>query len=88
MRAYEEGRTFGFRGSFARLVHVEALLAVGERDQARAKLAAARDRLLKTAALIPDPALRESFFRRVPEHARTLELAEALGDTRIGSEND
>jgi tetratricopeptide (TPR) repeat protein len=57
-----------------RLVHAEALLALGDAGAGEA-LAAARDRLLDRAARIGEPALRESFLAVVPEHARTLALA-------------
>ena len=71
----------GYRGAFARLVHVEALAATGDRAAAHQALAAARDRLLATAGKIGDAALRRSFLEVVPESARTLELArDWLGD--------
>ncbi len=62
--------------SRVRLIHAMALEAVGERDQARAKIAAARDRLLERAEKIDRPQWRRSFLENVPEHARTFELAE------------
>jgi eukaryotic-like serine/threonine-protein kinase len=68
----------GFRGAFARLVHAEALLALGEREQAASALSAARARLLAEAERIRDPALRQSFLSAVPENARTLALAEEV----------
>ena len=61
------------------LVYAEALDASGDRAAARAVIAGARDRLLANAAKITHPALRWSFLTRVPENARTLELAEAWG---------
>jgi ATP/maltotriose-dependent transcriptional regulator MalT len=60
-----------------RLEHAEVLHAVGDHDAARAAIAGARERLLARAAKISDPAMRESFLARVPEHARTLALARA-----------
>jgi tetratricopeptide (TPR) repeat protein len=58
-----------------RLVWAEALEAVGEREAARAAIAQARDKLAAVAARISDEDLRKSFLERVPDHARTLELA-------------
>jgi tetratricopeptide (TPR) repeat protein len=63
----------------ARLVHVEALAAAGDRAAARAALEEARDRLFARAAVIGDPALRTSFLEGVPENARTLDLARLAG---------
>jgi hypothetical protein len=57
-----------------RLVHAEALALAGETATAREALADARARLLARAERIPDPAYRESFLERVPEHARTMTL--------------
>ncbi|MFS8067523.1 MAG: serine/threonine-protein kinase PknK, partial [Byssovorax sp.] len=64
-----------FKGAFARLTLVEALFAAGEEASARATLADARARLLAAAAAIEEPSVRRSFLERVPENARTLELA-------------
>jgi predicted ATPase/predicted Ser/Thr protein kinase len=64
-------------GALAPLIHAEALAAAGERDEARRALLAARERLLARAAKIADPTLRQSFLTAVPEHARTIALAEA-----------
>jgi tetratricopeptide (TPR) repeat protein len=60
-----------------RLVHAEALVANGKRDEARRALDEARTRLLARAELISEPELRKSFLENVPEHARTLALAAA-----------
>jgi eukaryotic-like serine/threonine-protein kinase len=68
--------SLGLRGAFARLVHVEALLALGERGAALAALSEARARLLARADRIGEPARRQSFLSAVPENARTLALAE------------
>jgi tetratricopeptide (TPR) repeat protein len=73
LRALDEGE------SGLRLVHAEALHAAGEVDEARERIAAAREILLARAARIADADLRASFLGRIPEHARTLELAEAWG---------
>ncbi|WP_437783786.1 protein kinase domain-containing protein [Sorangium sp. So ce1097] len=63
------------------LVRAEALEACGAREEARAAIAAARDRLLKRAGRIENPAWRASFLENVPEHARIQALARAwLGD--------
>ncbi|MBI4511586.1 MAG: protein kinase [Deltaproteobacteria bacterium] len=63
--------------ALVRLVYAEALQATGAVEGARAAIAAARDRLVAQAALVTDPALRESLLTRVPEHAHTLSLARA-----------
>ncbi|WP_437999287.1 protein kinase [Sorangium sp. So ce185] len=70
-----------FGGARLRLAHVACLDAVGRRGAAEAALAAARDRLLRIAGTIPDPAYRVSFLEAVPENRTTLALArERLGD--------
>ncbi|WP_237245038.1 MULTISPECIES: serine/threonine-protein kinase [Sorangium] len=70
-----------FQGARIRLAHVACLDAVGRRGAAEAALAAARDRLLRIAGTIPDPAYRKSFLEEVPENRTTLALArERLGD--------
>jgi hypothetical protein len=61
-----------------RLIQVDVLKAAGGADGARAAAAAARDRLLVRAAHITNQAWRESFLTRVPDNARTLQLAEEL----------
>jgi hypothetical protein len=63
----------------ARGVEVEALLAIGERDAARALLGAARAEILAVAAGIEDEALRASFLARGHRAARLLRLASAEG---------
>ncbi|MBI3203905.1 MAG: protein kinase [Myxococcales bacterium] len=60
-----------------RLVFAEALHAVGRVDDARQAIARARARVAETAAKIQDATHRRSFLERVPENARTLELAGA-----------
>ena len=75
MDRYEVMGAFGYRGSFVRLVLVEALEAAGEIDEARAALASARDRLLSRAAAIPDADGRRAYLEGLPENARTLLLA-------------
>jgi hypothetical protein len=81
---YEVMGAFGARGSFARLVLVEALEAAGETEAARTALAAARDRLVERAAAIADPAVRRTFLNTVPENSRTMALARA----RLGVAED
>jgi hypothetical protein len=78
---YEAIGAFGYRGAFARLVHVEALEAVGDHAAACQALAAARDRVIGNAGKIGDPELRRSFLEVVPENARTLALAAQWLDT-------
>ncbi len=56
-----------------RLAQIDAILATG--GDASAPLAAARDRILESAARIGDPDLRRSFLEDIPTHARTLRLA-------------
>jgi eukaryotic-like serine/threonine-protein kinase len=58
-----------------RLSLVQALWQTSDRDRARALLVRARERLLERASAISDPAFSASFLERVPENARTLELA-------------
>jgi tetratricopeptide (TPR) repeat protein len=61
--------------AFVRLVHAETLDALGDHAAAREVLRAAHERLVACAARIDDHELRRSFLERVPENARTLELA-------------
>ena len=75
MKQYEALGAFGFRGAYARLVHVEALEATGDHAKASQALSAARDRLLIQTAKIGDLALRRGFLEDLPENARTLALA-------------
>jgi tetratricopeptide (TPR) repeat protein len=64
--------------SLIRLAHAEALMACGHAAEARAALETARDRVLARAALIEEAPYRRSFLERVPDNARTLELAREL----------
>jgi tetratricopeptide (TPR) repeat protein len=61
-----------------RLMLAECLAAAGEHAAAREAIGRARARLLERAMQITDPARRRSFLEQLPEHARTLQLAEAL----------
>jgi eukaryotic-like serine/threonine-protein kinase len=63
------------REILVRLVLAEALAANAQDEEARRKLAEARDRLLAIAGKIQNPELRRCFLRNVPENARTLQLA-------------
>jgi hypothetical protein len=63
--------------ALVRLVQAETLAARGERDGAHAAIAQARDALLSRAARIGRADWRRSFLQNVPEHARTLELAQS-----------
>src|SRR3569832_1916306 len=77
MGAYDALKAWGFRGAFARLVHAEALWAVGDRDVACMAIGVAKERLLATARRIGDPAREAVFFESLPENARILELSRA-----------
>ncbi len=67
--------------SLIRLTFAEALAAHGDLPAARAAFREARERLLRRAAKVGDPALRRSFLERVPENARTMARArELLGE--------
>lgn len=63
--------------ALARMIFAEARHAVGDLAGARAAILIARDRLHVRAARISDRELRLSFLQRVPENARTLDLAVA-----------
>jgi tetratricopeptide (TPR) repeat protein len=65
--------------SFVRLVHAEVLEGTRDRAGARVAIAEARKRLRARAELIDIPKWRRSFLDRVPENARTLELARDWG---------
>ena len=62
-----------------RLAWAEALEAGGDHAQARAVVAAEATKIAERAGRIRDPALRRAFLERVPENARTLELARRWG---------
>ena len=62
-----------------RLIDMKTADAAGETAHARQALVTAIERLRRRAALIQDPAVRESFLHRVPEHAELLELERAWG---------
>jgi tetratricopeptide (TPR) repeat protein len=61
-----------------RLALAECLIAVGDTLAAREVLEKAAKRILASAEAIEDPAIRESFLTRIPEHRCILELAREL----------
>ena len=58
-----------------RLVHAECLWASGRKAEARDAILLAKERLLQRGARIRKDEWRETFMA-VPDHARTLALAE------------
>src|SRR5262249_28460177 len=56
------------------LAHGEALQAAGKTAEARKGFAEGHRRLMMRAAFIGDAGATESYLRRVPEHARLIEL--------------
>jgi tetratricopeptide (TPR) repeat protein len=69
---YEATRGFGYRGTFARLVHAQALEAAGETEAAATAFEAARKHVAEAAAKIDDAAYRKLFVEAVPENAALL----------------
>jgi tetratricopeptide (TPR) repeat protein len=61
-----------------RLALGECLIAIGDMPAAQEVLEKAAGRILASAETIDDPAIRNSFLTRIPEHRRTLELAREL----------
>jgi hypothetical protein len=76
MRALETTRIEG-GDAYPRVVRVEALLALGRREEALDALRVARVALLHAADRIKSADERECFLSRVPENALTLSLARA-----------
>ncbi|MCG8416383.1 MAG: protein kinase [Proteobacteria bacterium] len=62
--------------SLVRLVYAEALDACGDRKAAREAIALARHSLQQRANKIGQPEWQKSFLENIPDHARTIELAE------------
>ena len=62
-----------------RLAYAEALRACEQQHEARAAIAAARDRLLHRAAQIVDEESRRCFLEAITENARMLALAKEWG---------
>ncbi len=58
--------------SILHLARIEALAASGRKAEEAEALADARERILRIAATIDDPALRESYLTRVEANARTM----------------
>jgi tagatose-1,6-bisphosphate aldolase non-catalytic subunit AgaZ/GatZ len=66
-----------FRSSFLLLAHAESLLALGLVADAAAAVARAAEKVRANAGKIGDPAYREGFLVRVPQHRRILALSGA-----------
>ena len=64
--------------AYIRLAYAEALRAAGDGESARAAIQDAWTRLSARAKKIADERVRERFLTKVPENARTAELARAL----------
>ncbi|MEP7124641.1 MAG: serine/threonine-protein kinase PknK, partial [Byssovorax sp.] len=61
-----------------RLLHAQALEAMGHVPQAQTRINEARLRLMERADRITDTRLRRSFLDHIPENARTLAMASRL----------
>ncbi len=61
-----------------RLVHAQALEAMGRASEAQSRIMEARLRLMERADRITDARLRRSFLDHIPENARTLAMATRL----------
>jgi tetratricopeptide (TPR) repeat protein len=79
MALLERAGSMNYGESLVRLTIAETRMATGDEAGARAALRAARDRLLKRADRITDASVRESFLTRLPDNARTMELAREWG---------
>jgi len=66
-----------------RLAIAECLIATGDALAAQGVLDKASRRILASAEAIDDPAVRESFLNRIPEHRRILELGRELDASKI-----
>ncbi len=73
----DTGLSFG--EGLVRLSHGLALVAAGRHAEAKVAFNAARERLLRRAALISDPELKELFLTAVVENRTTLALAASEG---------
>jgi tetratricopeptide (TPR) repeat protein len=62
-----------------RLALAECLVATGDQPAAQQAVSTTAQWLRTRAETIDDPAMRESFLTRIPEHRRILDLARALG---------
>jgi serine/threonine protein kinase/tetratricopeptide (TPR) repeat protein len=89
--AYEQMNLFGNVADGEAMIHLayaESLIAIGDRAYAAKILAKAMKHLEARASTIDRPDWRESFLGRIPEHRRTLDLADELGVTphRLGEQ--
>ncbi|MFO0676968.1 MAG: protein kinase [Polyangiaceae bacterium] len=75
MEWLDENRAIGPMEGLLRVTYAESLRANGAHAGAREALLEAKARLLGRADRVESPVLRMSFLERVPENARTLELA-------------
>ena len=66
-----------------RLALVECLIAAGDALAAQEILDKAAKRIVTSAEAIEDPASRESFLTRIPEHRRILELTHELATREV-----
>jgi hypothetical protein len=64
-----------------RLALAECLIAAAEQPAAQNAVATTARWLLTRAETIDDPAMRESFLTRIPEHRRILDLARTTSCT-------
>jgi tetratricopeptide (TPR) repeat protein len=71
--------------ALVRLSLVECLVAAGDDLSAREAGLRAYRRLIERAAAIDEPDLRTSFLTSLPDHRRTVELAQRLGLTSAAS---
>jgi hypothetical protein len=69
----------GFAEVRLRVAAAEARHAAGDLDGARAALRSALDHIAQRAERIADPAWRDRYLSRVPDHLRARELAAQLG---------
>jgi hypothetical protein len=67
------------REALVHVTYVEALFAAGRAEEAKSAVTRATERLNARASRIADEERRRGFLTRVPENARTLELARRLG---------
>jgi tRNA A-37 threonylcarbamoyl transferase component Bud32/tetratricopeptide (TPR) repeat protein len=67
-----------YRHAMLLLTYAEALSATGRAEEARAAIERAKAELLARAGRIEDPEMRRQYMERVPIHARTMAVWEAL----------
>jgi eukaryotic-like serine/threonine-protein kinase len=83
--AYAQFESLGFvedGEATIRLALAECLLASGDRLAAQEVLAAATKQVHAWAATIEDPAGRQAYLTRIPEHRRILELVQELAASK------